>query len=63
MNRINIGDGQLNSHETNLDQAAPPEETMLPPLPPDGGWGWIVVCSSFMCYFITGKCLNTLGDL
>ena len=52
-------DGQLNLDESNSNQTAPIEEiknnSMLPPLPPDGGWGWVVVFSSFMCNFIIGS--------
>ena len=26
-----------------------------PPKPPDGGWGWVIVFSCFMCNFIVSK--------
>ena len=26
-----------------------------PPKPPDGGWGWVIVFSCFMCNFIVGN--------
>ena len=55
----NDTDGQLNSDESNSNQTAPIEEiknsNMLPPMPPDGGWGWVIVFSSFMCNFIIGS--------
>jgi hypothetical protein len=28
---------------------------LAPPKPPDGGWGWVIVFSCFMCNFIVGK--------
>ena len=28
------------------------EEVEDVPLPPDGGWGWVIVISSFMCNLI-----------
>ena len=33
----------------------PKEEVLVPPKPPDGGWGWVIVFSCFMCNFIVGK--------
>ena len=33
----------------------PEEEVLAPPKPPDGGWGWVIVFSCFMCNFIVGK--------
>ena len=53
------GDGQINFlefHEvmrkdsTNTKNTAP-----TPPTPPDGGWGWVIVFSCFMCNFLIGK--------
>ena len=65
------GDGQINflefdkvnSGPSNLCCSAiiPPfknkseEEVLAPPKPPDGGWGWVIVFSCFMCNFIVGK--------
>ncbi|CAH0552981.1 unnamed protein product [Brassicogethes aeneus] len=30
-------------------------------IPPDGGWGWVVVFSSFMCNFVTDGCMYSFG--
>ena len=65
------GDGQINflefdkvnSGPSNLrcSTIIPPfenkaeEEVLAPPKPPDGGWGWVIVLSCFMCNFIVGK--------
>jgi hypothetical protein len=65
------GDGQINflefdkvnSGPSNLccSTIIPPfknkaeEEVLAPPKPPDGGWGWVIVFSCFMCNFIVGK--------
>ncbi|XP_033108295.1 monocarboxylate transporter 13-like [Anneissia japonica] len=29
--------------------------------PPDGGWGWVVICGSFMCMYISFGIPRTLG--
>ena len=54
------GDGQINFLEfdrvnsgTIINKAK--EEVLSPPKPPDGGWGWVIVFSCFMCNFIVGK--------
>ena len=54
------GDGQINFLEfdkvnsgTIINKAK--EEVLSPPKPPDGGWGWVIVLSCFMCNFIVGK--------
>ena len=62
------GDGQINflefdkvnSGPSNLTiippfKNKPKEEVLVPPKPPDGGWGWVIVFSCFMCNFIVGK--------
>ena len=32
-------------------------------MPPDGGWGWVVVFGSFMCNFIVDGIIMTTGML
>ena len=56
-------DGQINFLEFEKVNSAPGSKKasavtapiIAPPKPPDGGWGWVVVFSSFMCNFIIGK--------
>ena len=31
------------------------------PIPPDGGWGWMIVLSSFMCNLIVDGIAYTFG--
>ena len=31
------------------------------PVPPDGGWGWVIVLSSFICNFIVDGICYTFG--
>ena len=31
------------------------EDEEAVPVTPDGGWGWVIVFSTFMCNFIIGK--------
>ena len=33
------------------------------PLPPDGGWGWVVVAASFLCNLIVDGIAYTFGVL
>jgi hypothetical protein len=55
------GDGQINFLEFDKVNSGPSkinkaeEEVLSPPKPPDGGWGWVIVLSCFMCNFIVGK--------
>ena len=50
------GDGQINYLEFhNVNKVSPMNNRVLvPPKPPDGGWGWAIVFSCFMCNFIIG---------
>ncbi|KAI3389710.1 hypothetical protein SNEBB_008123 [Seison nebaliae] len=34
---------------------------ILPPKPPDSGWSYVVLISSFFCLFLTDGMLNTIG--
>ncbi|VDQ17731.1 unnamed protein product, partial [Trichobilharzia regenti] len=34
-------------------------EKLSPPLPPDGGWGWLIVFGSFLCMvLVDGMCFS-----
>jgi hypothetical protein len=37
------------------------EEELGPPLPPDGGWGWLVVAASFLTNLIVDGVCYTFG--
>ena len=61
-------DGHINFLEFSKVNSAPPsrkittvsrpalslEHPAEPPKPPDGGWGWMIVFSCFVCNFIVG---------
>ena len=50
------GDGQLDFTEfRNASLKQKKNQPLVPPKPPDGGWGWVIVFSTFMCNFIIGK--------
>ena len=60
-------DGNKNNNNNNQRQlrrrpkrdSAPSRPTKAPPTPPDGGWGWVVVLSSFMIsVFVDGVCFS-----
>ena len=68
------GDGQINFLEFDKVNNGPSQRTstiippfenksdeeFAPPKPPDGGWGWVIVFSCFMCNLIVSKCLKSL---
>lgn len=41
-----------NTHEETDDSEIETDINDLIPTPPDGGWGWVIVLSSFMSHFI-----------
>ena len=54
------GDRQINFLEFCKVNWVPPSYKdskckLPPPKPPDGGWGWVVIVSCFMCNFVIGK--------
>ena len=57
------GDGNISYSELrNVNQIEPSRkitQTLVPPKPPDGGWGWVVVFATFMCNFIIGNFLRS----
>lgn len=36
-------------------------ERRLPPSPPEGGWGWVIVFASFMCNVIVDGIIYSFG--
>lgn len=56
-----LSQGGIKSHvvSVEINDEAPIENWVV--LPPDGGWGWIVVLASFFCNFVTDGCLYSFG--
>ena len=48
----------LRVHTLNL-----PQKQEIVVLPPDGGWGWVVVAASFMCNVLVDGIIFTAGML
>ena len=43
------------------ESSDPCHAMLVPPAPPDGGWGWVVVLSSFLIHFIVGGICYSFG--
>ncbi len=47
------------NHECNHEVSAQSNPPPTPPIPPDGGWGWVIMFASFICNVIVdGVCFS-----
>lgn len=55
--------GHINHSTSEVDDELPfpAPDDFGPPLPPDGGWGWVVVIASFFCNLIVDGVCYTFG--